>query len=306
MNLRFLSALTLLANVVWAQEWFPLEVGNQWVYRTTGTAPERKLSLEITESREVEGRRYYRLSGLAAGAYWLRSTEDAKLVALDEQQQERLWYDFAAAEGTSYETALPTCCGRATVVSRAASFDGPLGRLNNALEFTYPGVFQVGIVKEQFLPSIGLAFREENTGGPGVLRHELVYARIGGHNVFTTGEASFRLSLDQASYAAGARLAARMLFVNTTGQPVRVAFGSAQRYDVAIRDAAGRQVYRWSQGRAFAAIFGTVEFRGETHWLVSVPLGALAPGRYSIEAWITSEGAAQWKALSAFEITPVV
>lgn len=304
MNLRFLSVLSLLANAAAAQDYFPLQVGNQWVYRSTSIGPERRLSLTITESQEIAGNTYYRLTGLPPGPHWLRMNETGALLAFDEQQQrDRLWYDFAAAASSSYDTAIPSCCGRATVVSRSAIYDGPLGRLNNALELTYPGVFQIGIVREQFLPWIGLVFREENTGGPGVTRHELVYARVRGNNVFTTGEASFRLSLGQNAYRAGSTVTARLTMVNTTGQPVRIPFPSTQRFDLAIRSAAGATVYQWSADKLFAAVAESVDFRGETHWIVTAPLDRIPAGRYSVEAWLASEAGSRWRALSSFEVT---
>ncbi len=287
MNRLLLSALSLLSSAA-AQDYFPLQVGNQWVYRATGA--ERRLTLEITGATEMAGHTYFRLTGLGA-AYWLRLTEAGTLVALDEaQQSERVWYNFAAA---SYDTAIPSA-GRATVISRAAAFEGPLGRLNNALELGYSGG---SLVKEQLLPYIGLAYREE----AGV-RHELVYARVRGVNVFSSGELSFRLSLDQTVYAAGARLTAHLTFVNTTGQPVRLTFPSTQRYDLSIRDSGGNSVYHWSADKLFAQVVETVDFRGETHWVVDVPLERLRPGAYVIETWVAVPENTRWRALSRFQV----
>lgn len=304
MSLRFLlPSCLLVSSLAPAQDYFPLQVGNQWVYRTTGTAPERKLALEINAVREIDGNTYYRLAGLPSGAYWLRMSPDGALLAYDETAKaDRTWYLFQAAENETWETSIPSCCGKASIVSKTAAFNGPLGQLNNALEITYPGVFQVGIVREQFLPSIGLAFREENIGGPGVLRHELVYARIAGNNVYSAAEVSFRLALDNNTYSPAARLNARLTLANRQNELIRLTFPSAQRYDLAIRDAAGKEVYRWSEGKAFAQIFGSIAVGGEMHYLVSVPLGGLAPGDYSVEAWLATAGEPQWKATSRFAL----
>lgn len=290
MNLRCLSALALLASAAAAQDYFPLQVGNEWVYRAA--SPARGLSLAVSESKVINGNTYYRLTGFNGGSYWVRNTDTGTLVAFDEDlQRDRLWYNFSATPGSSYETALPG--SRATIVSNSARFDGPLGQLNNALEVGYSGS-----AREQFLPSIGLAFRQE-----GGVRQDLVYARVRGANVFSATEVSFRMTLTAAELQQGQRLGVRLTLV--AGEPVRITFPSTQRFDLQIRNSAGQIVYTWSADKAFAQVISTQEFTGETHWLVNVPVNGLPAGAYTVEGWLAPDNPTPvWRASSGFRVSP--
>jgi hypothetical protein len=44
---------------------------------------------------------------------------------------------------------------------------------------------------------------------------------------------------------------------NPTRKPIRLEYGSEQRFDFAVRDAAGAEVWRWSGDRMFAQVAGT-------------------------------------------------
>jgi hypothetical protein len=51
----------------------------------------------------------------------------------------------------------------------------------------------------------------------------------------------------------------RLVFhiTNTTNQPVRLEFTSGQRYDFAVRSAAGAELWRWSASRSFMQALGS-------------------------------------------------
>lgn len=52
---------------------------------------------------------------------------------------------------------------------------------------------------------------------------------------------------------------------NTGPNPVELSFRSGKRADVAVTDAGGEEVWRWSQGRMFTQAISTVELTpGET------------------------------------------
>jgi hypothetical protein len=77
--------------------------------------------------------------------------------------------------------------------------------------------------------------------------------------------------------------------VNQTGTPIRLEFTSAQRFDVAIRDAHSNEVWRWSAGRMFATVMGHETLEPEDPRLTYEAefSGSLAPGPYRIRAWLT-------------------
>jgi hypothetical protein len=177
--------LVLLASIAWSGDsaYFPLEVGNLWVYETRGTRCCTRVIIEVVDSADFNDTTYFLLRGFprAQGDSWVRINDDGSLVAYDfDQNQENLWYAFQAPEGQPFDTAVPFGMGLAEVVSRNSNYEGPIGAFDNALQMGYPRVFQVGISGEIFVPDIGLARRTENTGGPSVGTYELVYTRIGG------------------------------------------------------------------------------------------------------------------------------
>jgi hypothetical protein len=175
----------LLATIAWGGQsgYFPLEVGNLWVYETGATRCCTPVIVEVVDSAAFRGNTYFLLRGFprAQGDWWVRISEDGSLVAYDPDQNiERIWYAFQSPEGQPFETAVPFAMGFASVVSRNAEYHGPVGDFNNTLQMAYPRVFQVGIGGEIFIPDIGLVTRTENTGGPSVGTYALVYARLGG------------------------------------------------------------------------------------------------------------------------------
>jgi len=300
-------------------DYFPLHVGNQWVYRGSGTRGGTALAIEITGTAELEGRTYWRLEGFPGGGYWVRKDDTGAMLAYDaDRKQESVWYAFQAQEQQVYTTAVPgNCCGRAVIHSRKQKYTGPIGESDNALEIGYPGVFQVGIERELFLPYVGMVYRNQATGGPTYAAYELTYARIGGITVVSQPELSFGLSLDRAAYTANLmppvdpqraapELTARITLRNTT-RPVGLAYPSGQDFDLVIRDEKGQAVYQWSRGKAFPAVFRNETFGpGQKDFLLAVRLAdragqPLPQGNYVAEVWLATEPR-QFAASVGFEI----
>lgn len=302
-------------------DYFPLHVGNQWVYRASGTRGDAILALEITRSAQLAGRTYYLLHGLPQRDYWLRMDERGTLWAYDpERNLEEVWYAFEKPEGEEYRTALPGSLSRAVIASRQAHYQGPIGEVNYALEVRYPGVFQVGIERELFLPYIGMVHRRQNAGGPAVITYDLIYSRTGGVTVLSEPELSVALTLDRAVYYANLMppvdperavpvMTARLTLRNTTPAPVELVWPSGQRYDFLIRNEKGEIVWRWSDGKAFILLFGTESFAGERNYTELIRLGGadgkpFPPGRYTLEAWLATQPRA-YAATVAFEMRHV-
>src|SRR3979490_1880448 len=69
--LKFVLALSLCGT--WsatAQDYFPLQVGNQWVYKTGGSRSSAPLVLEILRTAEFGSISYVNLHSSAGGDYW--------------------------------------------------------------------------------------------------------------------------------------------------------------------------------------------------------------------------------------------
>jgi hypothetical protein len=302
-------------------DYFPLHVGNQWVYRAGGTRTDGILTLEITRTGQFAGRTYWLLHGLPQGDFWLRMDEEGNLWAYSpERNQEELWYAFQKPEGEEYRTAVPGSLSRAVVASRQSAYKGPIGEVNNALEIRYPGVFQAGMERELFLPYIGMVHRKQNVGGPATVTYDLIYSRTGGVTVLSAPELGFSLTLDRAIYYANLMppidperavptMTARLTLRNTTGTPVELVWPSGQRYDFQIRNEKGEVLWRWSEGRAFILLFGVEPFTGERNYTEVIRLGDASgkpfpQGKYLMEGWLATQPRAYF-ASTPFEIRHV-
>ena len=103
---------------------------------------------------------------------------------------------------------------------------------------------------------------------------------------------ALRLESLKPDYRAGDRPGFRLHLANTTDRPLTLEFRNAQRFDVTVRDASGREVWRWSAGQMFAQVIGEVVLppRGERTWTVTAP-ASLPPGRYAATAVVTATNA---------------
>jgi hypothetical protein len=93
------------------------------------------------------------------------------------------------------------------------------------------------------------------------------------------------LKTDKRTYSSGEAIVISLEIVNRGRQPVDLGFRTAQRHDVLIKDAQGRDVWRWSQGQMFAQVLGTetLEPSRRLRYRVSVR-ERLSPGGYTIVA----------------------
>jgi len=302
-----LTALLLAAPALAQPDYLPLQVGNQWIYRSSSRLT---LQLEVTRSAEFQGRRYYLLQGHAGGDVWLRRDEKGSVLAYDpDRAQEQLWYAFLNPVGQPYQTFIPGSNNSpAVVASNETLYWGPIGWFNWALEIRYPGVFQVGITKELFLPYVGLIHREQAVGGPAVVSWDLIYSRSGGVTYVTEESVSFGLTLDRYIYPTPGEMIARFTLRNHRWEPLQLDFPSGQVYDFVLRNDRGEIVYQWSDGRAFLDVLGTeTHGYGERNYALLVPLAdkagkPLPAGKYLAEAWLTTTGPRSYSATAGFEI----
>jgi hypothetical protein len=315
--MRTLLTLTLMSAAIpyaAAQpDYFPLHVGNQWIYRQAGRIGGEPVVVDIPRTEAVNDQTYHVVRGLDHRDLYLRMAEGGVLYAYDpENRQEGVWAAFATPEGESYRTVVNECSNTARVVSRNARVAVPIGDLTGALAIIYPAgnCADAGLGTDYFMPYVGLVERESITiAGPRFLR--LAYARIGGVTVLSEPEIAFSLTLDKPQYGGDdvPVLTARLTLRSTRSEPVTLTFPSGQRFDLVIRNESGQEVFTWSVGRAFVLAFGTERFGpGERNWMVMAPLSAagerLPAGRYTAEAWLTTVSPRTYVASVGFEILP--
>lgn len=304
---KTITASALLALAVSAfgadADYFPLQTGNQWVYRSAGRVGAESTTAEAAGTENIGGRQYTVVRGLTGADARLRMSPEGTLFLYDpESRQEKVWAAFGTPEGSSYETSLDPCVKTAMVVSRNARYEGPVGNLDGVIEIRYPpaGCADAGITRELYARGIGLLLRETTTiAGP--VRTELVYARIGGVNVFSEKNLQFNIALDRAVAAPGATVGVRLTLANTLPQPLELTFPSGQDYDLVMRDEKGTVVYQWSAGKAFIMIFRQLKFGpGEKTFSFDVPAPS-APGKYVLEGWLATDPR-QFVASTALEV----
>ena len=315
-NVKILAALFVTAGLAAAQNYFPLETGNQWIYRSgsqTATA-------EVVRSETFDGHPYSLVRGFFGDA-WLRTNESGALVAFNpDTRTEQLWAAFGAADGSQFQAAIPPCEQPAQVASKSARYIGPIGEFSNALEIRYgPGrCADAGNERDIYLPWVGLVQRRATTiAGPRVW--DLIYARMGTTEI-SASETSFQLALDHAIYTANLQppvdprnavplMIARLTLRHIRQEPLRLTFPSGQRFDLVIRNERNDVVLSWSASRSFIQVIGTETIEGERNWVIEVPLGAgstpLPQGRYVAEGWLTTEGPRAWTASVGFEVRHV-
>jgi Intracellular proteinase inhibitor len=299
----------LAATKLFAQDYFPLHTGNQWIYRTMLGIRATLTTVEVSGTETFGNQTYAVVTGFEEGTALLRMAEDGTLYRYNsDSKSEEVWVAFATREGETYQTAINPCNKTVRVESRAAKTTVPAGEFINALAIRYlpTNCADAGFETEFYAPYIGLVERTSFTiAGP--RKTQLIYARVGGVTVLSAPEVSFTVAVDKSVYAAGENALVRMAVRNTSAEPLSLFFPSGQRFDIAIRNQAGVEVYRWSASRVFIQVAGTETLAvGERNYAETIALanGAgqpLAAGSYRLEAWLATSPA-RYAGTVAFDI----
>jgi hypothetical protein len=272
-------------------DYFPLAVGNSWVYKTTQGRLNRVQTIAVEGIEKVDDRNFYRVQFFERTVF-VRPQEDGSLVSYDrETKQEKLWLPFASPEGQRTTSEFDQCTKAGTVRSKSATVKTALGEFNNALQLTYePSCADAGVGTQFFLPYVGLV-QQESTSIAGPQKYELLYSRTGFTNI-ETGQVGFTIALDGHTYQAreDAEMIVRLTLRSSHPDPLQLVFPSGQSFDVKIYNDRGEIVYTWSADKLFAQVFRTETFGpGEKTFGLTVPIGRLPRGRYAAEGYFTTQ-----------------
>ncbi len=284
--------LCATALPVAAQNYWPLDPGNLWVYRTTDRGFVR---LQVARAETVAGNTYAVLTGLPTGEAWLRTNEDGVVFNLDPTtRREGVWYNFGAGAGETYDTTLPNANGRAQLRTRNESFRGRIGQFSNALAIQYLNSNSApGLARELFLPHVGPVQRSF-IGGIQASEWELVYASLGGVTFISQPETSFGIGVEGSSV--------RLTLRHTGPQPLTLTFPTLQLYDITVYDDRGQAIWNWAATRVFAQAQTVERIQGERTWMEELP--NLRPGSYSVDAYLTTFGGPVFRATAPLTIDP--
>jgi hypothetical protein len=286
-----------------AQTFFPLQVGNSWVYRVVEGRVRNAQTIDVESRESIEGTEYFKVNFFERTIY-LRPADNGSVLAYDpETKQEQLWLPTGERERAL--TVMDPCSRTAHVESRTATAKTTLGEFNNLLHIRYePNCADAGVAQQYFLPYAGLIRHELITfAGPQV--YELVHFRSG-YTVVDAPHQQFALSLDSSKYPAGddTQLFARLTLRNTQAEPLVLTFPSGQMFDLKIINNKGEIVYTWSADKLFPQIVTTEQIGpGEKNWSLDAPIGTLAPGRYVVEAYLVT-APLMYSARVGFEVVP--
>lgn len=305
-----LASLSTVLMLAQSPEYFPLEVGNNWVYRAaTGNAV---LQMAVTGTQTADnGNTYYVVTNFAGSQALLRQSGSQLLRYDATTKQETVVEDFTAAtNGQPFSAPLDNCTSQGTVTNPSGPYDGPSGSYSSGVTIVqYTGTCpNSGVQEDRFLPYVGLLSRTQNTSS-GPQRFDLVYSITGGVTSVTAPHVSFSLSLDQPVYTGGAPFLALITFRNTTSTPVALEWFSAQRFDLAIFNDSGTQVYLYTNGTAFPQLASNENFQGERDYVAAGQMVDnnkvnLPPGRYVAQAYLTTRSplAKKYSASVGFEV----
>ncbi len=314
-KLSFLTRVASLAScLVFASalpgqspSWFPLAVGNSWLYRSApGNRPANfeTRSISVHGKESIGSREYFQVEFFGQELLLRTESSDQSVVLYDRGfNAEQPFLSLGGRVGTTFPTRIGECTSQGTIASRDASVTTPAGAFTGAVGASFQGrCADAGLTRAVFAPGVGLAVSEESTfGGPRWF--ELIYYRVGS----STGsgqETSFTVALDAPRYPAGGTLQARLTLRSSSPDPINLRFTSGQSFDLKIFDAQGRIVYTWSADKLFVMMIRDEKFGpGEKTYALNAPLGNLPPGRYKAQAYLTTDPSMYLGEVS-FEIVP--
>jgi hypothetical protein len=303
---RIITTLLLFSATLFADpSLLPLQDGNFWTYQDRGRLG--TFTIRVGTPSTIDGNVYHRLTGYVSEPLWVRFGDRDGLYYRDEENgRDVLLTSFERSTGGRFQAPFRICDSFGQAQNGGGKYEGPIGSLAPTLVIRYEnsGCADIGMIDEQYAPNIGMVERtEQSFTGPRV--YDLIAAKVGAATIQPGQGASVGLTLRRNDWFAGL-VAILELRVNGP-DPVTLHFTSSQQYDAAIRNERGESVWHWSANKLFLQVLTDEVTHGRT-WTIDVPLTnlsgqSLPPGKYSLEAWITSgHDRTQFAATAPFQI----
>lgn len=311
--------------VLGSASYFPLGLGNRWVYEKAGAGGTSIWKVDVMEAGMPGGGPgpFFRLEGYFLGPpHTVRADRGGAVRELGPgEDREYLWYLLGAPVGATWQLQLaPSPMARPVgdcvdgsklvVASRNEVVKVPAGEFTRVvrIDFRSPCV-DGGITSEWFAPGVGLVRREETSiAGPVV--SELVQAELGGV-ALPRAAYSAALSLDSPRYVnnlmpsvgPGAAPTVRGSFAvrNFTDVPVELTFSGCRSASVVVENEAGEVVVKAHADDGGCCTCTNLVTVTLLHEVLVLPLSVtlstekgdpLPSGRYSITVTLDTVGAA--------------
>lgn len=275
------------------ENFLPLETGNEWTYREPMT--NATMTVRVGLPALIGGNVYYRVTGYVTQPVWVRQTENGNLYYRDEERdRDALLTSFEFAGGGWFEAPLRICEQQGQAEERRLEYSGGAGRIPGAIRLRYRSFrcADAGVEEEVYAGNVGMLSRVMNTF-TGPRRYELVSARVGKQTLLAEPYTAFQLAVRPAE-SGEPRLIATLRAVVNAPQYLVLRYPSSQEFEVVLRDEGGRELWRWSDGKAFLPVIQDRQLGpGERTWTVEIPMralnGSILPGGfYTVEAWLTA------------------
>lgn len=300
----FVLALFISATAT-ASEYVPWLPGDHAVYQNG-----RGDQVKATVDNSTGGNNHYtHFAGL--GALWVQTsaTNEKVLIYSPITRKWQQLADFTAAVGTASNIDIDPCNrGRVTLAAKGEALQTPAGQFTEVARLDFQtSCADGGVTSAWFARGVGpVQWRESNIAG--AVTYSMVSGYVGGvaypkpaPGVALLGEfPNAQVWIDRMPGIIGPAPAPTTVEVfltlqNNGAQALTYSFGSSQRFDILVIDANGRVVSRWSRGRMFAQVVGTLSLApGEKQRFGgSVQLSyddgqPLAPGGYTLKIELSS------------------
>ena len=95
----------------------------------------------------------------------------------------------------------------------------------------------------------------------------------------------------ETTYGQGEPIKLTLHVINRGTEPVTLHFLSAQRYDVAVKNLEGQEIWRWSNGQMFAQVMGEETLQpGRRAWTNRITVReCFSAGRYTVIGTIPAQ-----------------
>jgi Intracellular proteinase inhibitor len=300
-----------LASVLSAQtpEYFPLEVGNTWLYKAitiVGTEPLQLSTtyqtMRVTGTERIEDRQYFQVSYFGRDVLLREDAPTGNVFVYDRDAgTESPWVSLGLPVGTSFSSSVDPCSPQGQIVSRTDDAAVPLGVFKDEVQVKFQNnCGDTGVTTQYYAPNVGL-IRQDQSSFAGPVLYRLIYYRVG-DRTGAVPEVSFTASIDSPAYVPGNLLGARLTLRNSGTDGLNLHFPSSQSFDLKILNDKGESVYMWSSDKSFAMVaHDEILGPGELTYGVTVPIERMPAGHYVLQVHLTTDPIA-YSAQVAFDV----